>query len=464
MSDLFGIVLAAGLGTRMKSNKHKVLHPVCGKPMVEHVISILEGLPFKEKIVVVGHGAEAVKQALGDRAQFVIQEKQLGTGDAVRSTEKVLADREGTTLILCGDTPLLTDATIERLLNHHHETGAFATLLTATAEDATGYGRIVRTGDGTVSHVVEHKDASEQERQILEVNTGTYCFNNKALFEALKEVTNDNQQGEYYLPDVIGILKRKGYGISAYCTPDFSETMGVNDRVALAEAEAVMQQRILERHMRQGVTVLRKHSILVEADVAIGHDSILYPGTVLRGRTVIGSGCSIGPQSEISDSWLGDNVTVKHSVIMDSHIEQGAVVGPFAYLRPGSDIGEEVKIGDFVEIKNAKLGKGSKVSHLAYVGDAEIGEKVNIGCGVITVNYDGVNKHKTIVEDGAFIGSNVNLVAPVKVGKGAYVVAGSTITHDVPDEALAIARERQTNKPGYATKIREKLTKQNQEK
>jgi bifunctional UDP-N-acetylglucosamine pyrophosphorylase/glucosamine-1-phosphate N-acetyltransferase len=456
MSDLFAIVLAAGQGTRMKSRKHKVLHPVCGKAIIDHILDQLERLGTAQTIVVVGHHAESVQAHVGDRATFVLQEEQLGTAHAVRQAEGILADKEGTTLVLNGDHPLFTADTLERLVRSHRERQSAATVLTAELADPTGYGRVVRGEDGRVVRIVEHKDATEEERRIREVNTGTFCFDNRLLFESLKEVNNDNQQGEYYLPDVITILQKKGKHIGAETIEDPDEAHGVNNRVQLAEAEAIMRRRLLKAHMMNGVTVIDPANTYIEADVQIGADTVIHPGSHLRAGTVIGEGCVIGPQADLTNVVVGDGAHIQYSVLKDARVDDGATVGPFAYVRPGSHLESFTKVGCFVDIKNARLGKGSKVSHLGYVGDADVGEGVNIGCGAVTVNYDGVNKHKTVIENGAFIGCNVNLVAPVTVGKGAYVAAGSTITNDVPGDALAIARERQTNKPEYAKKLKAK--------
>ena len=338
---------------------------------------------------------------------------------------------------------------MEALFNHHEEKGASVTVLTAEADDPTGYGRIVRNTSGLVEKIVEHKDSTDEERLIKEINTGTYCFDNQALFEALSHVTNENAQGEYYLPDVIEILKSQGKIVTAFKTADFSETLGVNDRVALAEAEKIMKVRINEQHMRNGVTLIDPLHTYIGADVEIGADTVIYPGTVLAGRTTIGSDCEIGPNSEIKNCKIGDATIIKQSVADDSQMGSHVNIGPFAHIRPLSTIHDKVKIGNFVEIKKADFGEGSKASHLSYIGDTEVGKDVNIGCGSITVNYDGKNKYLTKIEDGVFIGCNSNLVAPVKVGKGAYVAAGSTITEDVPGDALALARARQINKENY---------------
>lgn len=453
MSNRYAIILAAGQGTRMKSKLYKVLHPVCGKPMVQHVIDQVKSLNINEIVTVIGHGAEKVKAQLGDDSQYALQAEQLGTAHAVLQSEEMLSGREGVTIVVCGDTPLIKAETMEALFKHHEETKAKATILTARAEDPTGYGRIVRNASGFVEKIVEHKDATEEERSINEINTGTYCFDNKLLFEAIHRVSNDNVQGEYYLPDVIEILKNQGETISAYVTGSFEETLGVNDKVALSQAEGIMKRRINETHMRNGVTIIDPANTYIGPDVEIGQDTVIYPGTMVSGKTVIGSECKLGPNSEISNCVVGNNTVIRQSAAFDSKIGSDVNIGPFAHIRPHSDINDEVKVGNFVEIKKAVFGKGSKASHLSYIGDAEVGADVNIGCGTITVNYDGKNKFLTKIEDGAFIGCNSNLVAPVTVGKGAYVAAGSTITEDVPGEALAVARARQVNKEDYVGKM-----------
>ncbi|PIC78704.1 bifunctional UDP-N-acetylglucosamine diphosphorylase/glucosamine-1-phosphate N-acetyltransferase GlmU [Sporosarcina sp. P18a] len=449
MTNTYAIVLAAGQGTRMKSDLYKVLHPVCGKPMVEHVIDHIRDLHSDRIVTIVGHGAEMVEQTLGNKSEYALQTQQLGTAHAVQQAERVLADLEGTTLVVCGDTPLISTETMAALLAHHHETEAKATILTAIADDPTGYGRIIRAENGDVMRNVEHKDTNDEERLVKEINTGTYCFDNRVLFDTLKKVTNENAQGEYYLPDVLGILKSEGQRISAYTTPNFHETLGVNDRVALAQAEKNMRQLIAEKHMRNGVTIISPDQTVISAEAEIGRDTVIQPGVLIEGATKIGSQCVIGPNSHIQNSTVGDNTTIHSSVVRDSTVGSQTAVGPFAHLRPETQLGDHVKVGNFVEVKKSQLGDASKVSHLSYIGDTEIGKNVNVGCGTITVNYDGKNKHKTEIEDNAFIGCNANLVAPVTIGKNAIVAAGSTVTKNVPENSLAIGRVRQENKEGY---------------
>ncbi len=452
MTNTYAIVLAAGQGTRMKSNLYKVLHPVCGKPMVEHVIDHILSLEADRIVTIVGQGAELVEETLGDKSEYALQDQQLGTAHAVQQAENLIGDLEGTTIVVCGDTPLIRSETMEALVAHHNDTGAKATILTAYADNPTGYGRIIRAEDGKVLRNVEQKDATPEEQKVNEINTGTYCFDNRALFETLKKVKNDNAQGEYYLPDVVGILQSEGALVSAYVTDDFSETLGINDRVVLSEAERVMRRRIAEKHMRNGVTIISPENTYISAAAEIGRDTILQPGTMIEGHTVIGENCTIGPNSQIADSMIGDRTSVHSSVVLASKIGSDTTIGPFAHIRPESNLGNSVRIGNFVEVKKSTIGAGSKAAHLSYIGDAQVGSGVNFGCGTIVVNYDGKNKFVTTVEDDAFIGSNSNLIAPVTVGKGAFVAAGSTITKNVPESSLAIARARQENKEGYLKK------------
>lgn len=453
MTNIYAVVLAAGQGTRMKSKLYKVLHPVCGKPMVEHVVDHIQSLNVSRTVSIVGHGAEKVKEQLGEKSEYVLQAEQLGTAHAVQQAESLIGDLEGTTIVICGDTPLIRPETMKALLEHHQQQNAKATILTAIAENPTGYGRILRDENGHVAQIVEQKDASPEQQKVTEINTGTYCFDNKALFATLKLVNNDNAQGEYYLPDVIEILKQQGEVVSAYVTENFSETLGVNDRVALAQAEQLMRDRINETHMRNGVSLINPANTYIGVDVKIGSDTVIQPGVMLEGNTVIGEDCHIGPNSRITNSTIGDRTKVDSSVVDSSVVGSDVAVGPFAHIRPATNVGNRAKVGNFVELKKTTLGEGSKASHLTYLGDAEIGTDVNIGCGTITVNYDGVNKFKTTIGDRSFIGCNANLVAPVTINSDTYVAAGTTITKEVPPFALAIGRSRQENKENYANKL-----------
>lgn len=453
MENRYAIILAAGKGTRMKSKLYKVLHPVAGKPMVEHIMNRVSETNPTEVVTIVGHGAEMVQKQLGDRCQYALQAEQLGTGHAVMQAADILKDKEGTTLIISGDTPLLTTETLNHLFEYHQGKNASATVLTAHAEDPTGYGRIIRDHVGIVEKIVEQKDATLEEARVQEINTGTYCFDNQALFEALSQLGTDNAQGEYYLTDIVEILKNAGKSVAAYQTADFEESLGVNDRVALAQANEIMRNRINRMHMLNGVTFTDPKTTYIDAGVTIGADTLIEAGVQLKGDTVIGEDCVIGAHSTIVDSQLEDQVVVKTSVLEACVVRKQADVGPYAHLRPNAEIQAQAHIGNFVEIKNAIIGEKTKVGHLTYVGDAELGKEINVGCGVVFVNYDGKNKFRTTVGDHSFIGSSSNLVAPLTIGAESVIAAGSTITEDVPAEALALGRARQTNKAGYAKKL-----------
>ncbi len=452
------IILAAGKGTRMKSTTHKVLHPVCGKPMIGHILDQLEEVNVQRLVTVVGHEADKVKEYVGERSEFVVQEQLLGTGHAVKQVEPLLGQQTGLTIVVNSDMPLLTAASIQSMLHHHVCCHAAATVLTAIVDDPTGYGRIVRDHNGNVEKIVEQKDCTPSETEIKEINTGIFCFDNEKLFAALKELKNNNKQNEYYLTDVMEIMRNRGESIQAFTLQNKNEAQGVNDRVQLAEVERLMRKGIITKHMVNGVTIIDPSSVYIDQDVVIGQDTLLYPNTYLYGASVIGEGCTIGPNTEIKDSVIGKHVEIKQSTIAGANIGNDTVVGPFAYIRPGTELASKAQVGRFVEVKNTYIGEGSKLPHLSYVGDAQIGKGVNIGCGVITANYDGVNKHRTTIEDEAFIGSNSNLIAPIHIGKGAYVVAGSTCTKDVKEEEMAIARARQTNKEGYAKKYKKRAS------
>ncbi|MEJ6348053.1 bifunctional UDP-N-acetylglucosamine diphosphorylase/glucosamine-1-phosphate N-acetyltransferase GlmU [Holzapfeliella sp. He02] len=443
------IILAAGQGTRMKSKRYKVLHEILGRSMVDHVLTQVEKLNPQNIVTVVGHGADEVKKALGDRTQYVLQAEQLGTGHAVMQAAELLKDKTGSTIVANGDTPLLTAETFEKLFESHQQLQAKATVLTAKAPNPSGYGRVIRNEDNEVVKIVEQKDASEAEKRIDEINTGVYCFDNQALFEALSKVTNDNAQNEYYITDVIEILKSQGEVISAYQMPDFDESMGVNDRLALSQATKVMRNRINKKHLLNGVTIVDPENTYIDVDVEIGADTVIEPGVYLQGQTTIGESCVITTGSKIVDSQLADNVTIHSSTIEESVMESHTDAGPYAHLRPQSHIKEYAHIGNFVEIKKAVIGEHTKVGHLTYVGDATLADHINIGCGVVFVNYDGVQKFHTTVGSHSFIGSSSNIVAPVDIADHAFVAAGSTITKDVPKHAMGIARQKQTNKEDF---------------
>jgi bifunctional UDP-N-acetylglucosamine pyrophosphorylase/glucosamine-1-phosphate N-acetyltransferase len=446
----YAIILAAGKGTRMQSNLYKVLHHVAGKPMVVHVLEAVEGLKPEKIITVVGHGADEVKSALGSQTEFVLQAEQLGTGHAVIQAEPLLKNLEGHTLVTYGDTPLLTAETLDQAFQYHQANQMMATVLTAIAPNPFGYGRIIRDEQKNVLKIVEQKDANADEAAITEINTGTYIFDNRLLFEALSQVDTNNAQGEFYVTDVIGIMKAAGENVGAYIMPDFNESLGVNDRVQLAFAEKVMRQRINEKHMRNGVTLIDPATTYIESDVKIGRDTIIEAAVRLKGQTVIGSDNLITSGTEIIDSKTEAGVVIRQSVIEESLIGRGSDVGPFAHLRPKSELLEHVHVGNFSEIKNSTLGNGTKVGHLTYVGDATVGESVNFGAGTILVNYDGKNKFHTEIADYAFIGSNSNLVSPLKIGQNALIAAGSTVTEDVMADDLVIGRAKQVNKVGRA--------------
>jgi len=449
---LAAVILAAGKGTRMKSKIPKVLHQLAGRPMLRFVVDAVAELGVDRIVVVVGPGATAIEDVVGNQAEVVVQEQQLGTAHALLQAEDVLKDYDGDLVVLPGDTPLLRGETLKRFYSaHRQQEGIEATVLTVRFDDPSGYGRVIRSQDGKVGKIVEHRDATQEELLVNEVNAGIYCFK-PCVFEILKKISPVNVQKEYYLPDVVRLLREDGASVACWEGPDPEEFCGVNDRRQLAAAAKVIRRRVLETLMDEGVTVVDPAVTYVDPGVIIGQDTIIFPFTFLEGKTLIGTDCRIGPWTRISDSRLGAEVAVQNAVITGSVVENKAVIGPFTYVRPGSVIGQGAKIGDFVEVKKSTIGEGSKVPHLSYIGDAEIGRNVNVGAGTITCNYDGQQKWPTIIEDGVFVGSNANLVAPVRVGKGAYVAAGSTITKDVPPGALGVARGRQANIPDWRKK------------
>lgn len=446
------IILAAGEGKRMKSSTPKILHKVCGREMVNIVIDVIKKAEINDINVIIGRGADAVKEATKEReATYSLQDKQLGTGHAVMCAREFLDGKKGTVAIFTGDAPLITEETVKKLLSFHEQGNYKATILTSIVDSPSGYGRVIREKGEEVLKIVEHKDCTEDELKVNEINAGMYCFDIENLLKSLDKLDNNNAQGEYYLTDVIGILKSNGEKVGALPIP-FEETMGVNSRVQLAEAEKVMRKRINLNHMENGVTLIDSENTYIEIDVEINNDTVIYPGNVIQGKTIIGEGCIIYPNSRIKDSIIGKNVSIQSSTILESTVGENTTVGPFAYIRPESVIGKSARIGDFVEIKKSTIGDNTKVSHLTYIGDAEIGTGCNFGCGTVVVNYDGKDKHKTIIGNNAFIGCNTNLVAPVEVKEDAYIAAGSTITEEVPKGALAIGRAKQVNKVGWVEK------------
>ncbi len=445
------LILAAGQGKRIKSNLPKVLHKVCGKEMINHVIDTMREANIEDVNIIIGKGAELVQKATESRnVSYSLQEEQLGTGHAVKCAKEFLKDKDGVVAIFTGDAPLIRKETVKKLLDNHIENGNTGTLLTSLIQDPTGYGRIIRNGN-EIERIVEHKDCNEDELKVNEINAGMYCFDIKALLGALEKLSNNNAQGEYYLTDVISILKSEGKKLGAVIT-EFDETLGVNSRAELAQAEVIMRKVINKKHLDNGVTIIDPSNTYIGVDVVIGQDTIIYPGNVLEGKSEIGTDCILYPNSRIDSSVIGNEVEIQSSVILQSKIGDNTTVGPFAYVRPESNIGDKVRIGDFVEIKKSTIGNNTKVSHLTYIGDAEVGENCNFGCGTVVVNYDGKNKNKTIIGDNSFIGCNTNLVSPVEVKDNTYIAAGSTITKEVPEGSLAIARAKQVNIEGWVNK------------
>jgi bifunctional UDP-N-acetylglucosamine pyrophosphorylase/glucosamine-1-phosphate N-acetyltransferase len=423
------VILAAGQGTRMKSQLPKVLHPLAGRPMVKYVLDVATQLEPTSLALVVGYGAQQLRQALGDEILYVEQSEQLGTGHAVLQARELLAGRAETILVLYGDTPLITRQTLEAMLVHHTENKAAITLLTFRLEDPTGYGRILRDEAGRVTGIVEQKEATPEQREITEVNSGILCFRDVWLWSYLERL--QPKHGEYYLTDLVELAVAEGEPVATKAA-DATEVMGLDDRVKLARAEALMRQRINEGWMLAGVTLLDPASIFIEVLVEIGQDTVIYPNTHLRGATAIGPNCRIGPNTIICDSTIGNRCVIEASVVEEATVEDDVDVGPFAHLRKGAHLAKGVHVGNFGEIKNSYLGPGTKMGHFSYLGDATLGANVNVGAGTITCNYDGERKHPTVIEDDVFIGSDTMLVAPVKVGKGAKTGAGAVVTRDVP--------------------------------
>lgn len=450
--DVHVVILAAGQGTRMNSALPKVMHEAAGLPMITHVLRSARAISPASLTVIVGHRGDVVAAGVETwpGVRCVLQSPQLGTAHALQQAGPVLAGRTGTVVLLSGDVPLLTGATLRRLIDAHLTAGAAATVVTAMVDRPYGYGRIIRSR-GQIARIVEERDATPAQRRVREINSGIYAFDAAPLFDALRAIASSNAQGEYYLTDLVSIYRRRKLPVETLVVNDAREVRGVNNRSELAEVSAIMRQKKNEELMAAGVTIVDPSTTYIDSDVQVGSDTVIHPGVVIQGQTRIGSACEIHAYVRISDSELADTVTVLNfCVIAGAQIAEGASVGPFAHLRPATRVGPQAKVGNFVELKKTTLGARSKASHLSYLGDATIGANVNVGAGTITCNYDGHAKHETVIEDGAFIGSDSQLIAPVRVGKGAYVGAGSSITKDVPAGALGIARGRQENVAGWA--------------
>lgn len=441
--SLKSIVLAAGKGTRMKSKLPKVLHEILDKPMLDYVLDRCLELSNERPIVIVGHQGEMVAKHLEGRAQIAEQKEQLGTGHAVMMGIDLIADDDDV-LIVCGDTPLLTAQTLKAM--EELKQSSDAVVLSAKVSDSFGYGRIIRNGEDFIK-IVEEKDATIEQKKIDEINAGTYMISAKLLKRELANLKAENSQKEYYLTDVFEQVAKDGR-VRIY-TADSEEILGINNRVQLAEAADIMKKRINRELMMQGVTIIDENNTYIDPEVVIGSDTVIYPNTRIKGKTVIGESCIIRENTTIEDCLISDKVEIRSSTLLQAEVGSHTTVGPYAYLRPKSKIGQHCKIGDFVEVKNANFGDYSKASHLSYIGDADVGKHVNIGCGVVFVNYDGTNKHRSVVGDCSFIGSNSNLVAPVRVGELGFVAAGSTVTKDVPEGALMVARNKEYIKEGW---------------
>ena len=455
------IILAAGRGVRMNSELPKVLHPILKKPMLRYVLDAADGVSPERVVLVLGHGSKLIKDTVSDYpVETVIQQPQLGTGHAVLCCEDVLRGFSGDILILSGDVPSVSVTTLREFTDSHTKCGADVSFVSAVVDDPGGYGRVIRDSEGKVLCVVEHRDATSNERKQNEINAGIYCVRSSFLWDALGGLDTENSQGEYYLPGIVNLCVARGRGLQAFTLGDPKEVSGVNTKQQLTEAERTVRRAINHRHMENGVTIVDPETTYISDSASIGRDTIVYPNTYIYGETTIGSGCRVGPSAYIEDSRIGDDVEIRFSsYLVGCRVENGVVMGPFCHLRPEARIEKGAKIGNFVEIKKSRIGTGSKVPHLSYVGDADIGEGVNIGAGTITCNYDGVNKHITVVEDGAFIGSDTMLVAPIRVGAGATTAAGSTITKDVSPGSLAIERAGQKEIAGWAERKRAKKGK-----
>jgi bifunctional UDP-N-acetylglucosamine pyrophosphorylase/glucosamine-1-phosphate N-acetyltransferase len=456
VENLAILILAAGKGKRMKSSLPKVLHPILGEPMIYYVLEACSPLPAERWIVVLGHKAEEVKRYIPNWVEVVYQEKPLGTGDAVKSAEKALSDFHGSVMVICGDTPLITSETLLSFWEKHKSNDSLCTFLVAGMSSPEGYGRIIRDEKGRVERIVEESDATEEEKKIREVNAGFYIFEKNFLFDSLKKLKPTNAQNEYYLTDILHLAFEEGIEVSTFKIDKEEEILGVNSRIELAEAAGILKRRINEGWMREGVSILDPNLTYIGPKVVIGKNTVILPMTTILGKTVVGKECKIGPCTDLFNVEVGDSTSISYTVAEECRVGGKAQVGPFVRLREGTEVSEGAKVGTFVEVKKSFIGKGSKVPHLSYIGDAVIGENVNVGAGSITCNYDGVKKHRTVIEDEAFIGSDTMLVAPVKIGRGAFTGAGSAITQDVPPHSLAVERSEQRTVKDWAKKKKKK--------
>lgn len=445
----YALILAAGKGTRMKSETPKVSFPILKKPMIEYIVENIEKSVIDETYLVLGYKREVVKEIIKDRAKYVYQEEQLGTGHAAMMAAPALGDLDGHTYIMPGDVPLIWYKSIDRMFNVHEENGNDLTVVTAIYDNPEGYGRILRNAQGQITGIVEDRDANEYQKEIKEINTGIYIVNNKKFFNKLQELGNNNAKGEYYITDMIELMK-KDYKVGSYTVKNNSLVMGVNDLYGISKAEKYLREYINKQHMLNGVSMINPDTITIGDNVVIEPGVTINPNTTITGNTVIKTGAVIGPNSEVHNAVIDERAQVKHSLVYDSEVGKDTTVGPFAHLRDHAKIGDKNRIGNFVEVKKSSTGYNTKASHLAYIGDAEVGSNVNFGCGTVTVNYDGVNKHKTIIGDNAFIGCNTNLIAPIEIGDNVFIAAGSTVTKNIPSNSFAIARSKQVTKEDYA--------------
>ncbi|MFA5380561.1 MAG: bifunctional UDP-N-acetylglucosamine diphosphorylase/glucosamine-1-phosphate N-acetyltransferase GlmU [Candidatus Izemoplasmatales bacterium] len=446
----YALVLAAGKGTRMKTEMPKCAYPLIRKPMIAYIVeNIRNSHIIDETIIVVGHKRESIQEILGDTVKYAVQTEQLGTGHAVMVAEDLITDLDGDTMILPGDMPLVDNIVIEKVFREHLDRRHDMTVMTTKIDDPTGYGRIIRNESGYLDAIIEHHEATTGQRMIDEINTGMYVVKNRILFSALKRLTNDNLKHEYYLTDIVNILKQDGYVIGTYTLKESYKAMGVNDLYSLSVAEAKLRLKINKQHMINGVAMINPETITIGHNVIIEENVVIHPNTYITGNSIIKKGAQIGPNTEIHDSMIGERVICRHSLVYNSIVHEDSTVGPFAHLRDGANIGAHNRIGNFVEVKKSSTGDNTKASHLAYIGDTTCGSRVNFGCGAVTVNYDGKQKYQTFIGDDVFIGCNVNLIAPIRVEDNSFIAAGSTLTQNVPKGSLAIARAYQVNKADY---------------